>query len=207
MLESLRQPLEDGVISLARARARVTFPARPMLVAAVNPCPCGLLGDPARRCICPADRIRAYRARLSGPLLDRIDLQIALPPVSVGELGGRPAGESSAAVRERVVAARAVQTRRYEAGEVGRATNAALSVKDLERIASPDAAGAAVLVAAVERLGLSARAYGKVLRVARTIADLDGSDAVRAPHVGEAIGARLLDRDAPPPDEPALAAS
>jgi len=197
-LESLRQPLEDGHVTICRARARATFPARPLLVGAINPCPCGYAGERSGRCACTPDRVRAYRGRLSGPLLDRIDLHVVLPPVDVAHLQGTGRGEASAAVRERVTAARAVQAER--AARLGCApTNAALGPRDVERVAQPDAPGARVLAAAVERLGLSARAYGKVLRVARTIADLDGSDAVRAPHVAEAVHARLLDRDTTTP--------
>ena len=195
VLEALRQPLEDGTVTIVRARARATFPARPLLVAAVNPCPCGFAGDPRGRCFCTLDRIRGYRSRLSGPLLDRIDLHVALPPVDVTSLGRGSDGERSEAVRERVVRARSVQAGRVAEGLVTKSTNAALGPRDLERVCQPDQAGQALLVQAVERLGLSARAYGKVLRVARTIADLDGSDAVRAVHVAEAVHARLLDRD------------
>jgi magnesium chelatase family protein len=140
--------------------------------------------------------VRAYRARLSGPLLDRLDLQIVLPPVEVAHLASGRQGESSAAVRARVAEAAAIQRARLEAGEVTAAHNGDLGPRDIERVATPDAAGASLLAAAMERLGLSARAYGKVLRVARTIADLDGSHAVLGPHVAEAIGARLFDRDA-----------
>ncbi|KYF66992.1 YifB family Mg chelatase-like AAA ATPase, partial [Sorangium cellulosum] len=208
VLEALREPLEEGTVALCRARARVVFPARPILVAAINPCPCGFHGDRGNRCVCSIDRVRAYRARLSGPLLDRIDLHIALPPVDVahlcaplraGEGVGRAslhAPESSAAVRARVVEARAAQRARFEAGEVVATHNADLGPRDLARVAMPDASGARVLASAVERLGLSARAYTKVLRVARTLADMDGSPAVRAAHVAEAIGARLFDREA-----------
>lgn len=200
--EALRQPLEEGEVTICRARARVTFPARPLLVAAINPCPCGFAGERSRRCTCPVERIRAYRARLSGPLLDRIDLQIALPPVDVAQLvGGRP-GEGSAAVRARVVEASAIQRARLDAGEVASARNSELGPRDLERVATPDSAGSRLLSAAMERLGLSARAYGKVLRVARTIADLDGDDAVLAHHVAEAIGARLFERGAGAPPAP-----
>jgi len=138
--------------------------------------------------------VRAYRARLSGPLLDRIDLQIVLPPVSVRDLQGSRLGESSAEVRARVLAARAVQTHRFTRGEVMAPTNADLGPHELPRVAAPDDAGRRVLLSAVERLGLSARAYGKILRVARTIADLDKSCAVRAEHVAEAVHTRLLDR-------------
>jgi magnesium chelatase family protein len=194
VLESLRQPLEDGFVTICRARARATFPARPLLVGAINPCPCGYAGERSGRCTCAVERVRAYRARLSGPLLDRIDLHVVLPPVDVVHLQGAAHGEPSTPVRARVVAARAVQAARAQ--RLGTAlTNAALGPRDVERVATPDAAGARVLAAAVEKLGLSARAYGKVLRVARTIADLDHSDAVRAVHVAEAVQARLLDRD------------
>lgn len=194
VLEALRQPLEDGTVTLCRARYRSTFPARPMLVAAVNPCPCGNAGSRAQACTCSAERVRAYRGRLSGPLLDRIDLQVALPPVDIASLMTPGAGESSAAVRERVVAARAVQAARRASGEASARSNAELGTRDLERVATPDEAGLRLLAAAVDKLGLSARAYGKVLRVARTIADLEGAEGIRAVHVAEAVHSRLLDR-------------
>jgi len=194
VLESLRQPLEDGLVTICRARARATFPARPLLVAAINPCPCGYAGERSGRCTCAPERVRAYRARLSGPLLDRIDLHVVLPPVDVAHLQGGAQGEPSADVRARVIAARSAQAARAQ--RLGCApTNASLSPRDLERVAAPDAAGARVLAGAVEKLGLSARAYGKVLRVARTVADLDHSPRVCAPHVAEAVQARVLDRD------------
>ena len=194
VLESLRQPLEDGHVTICRARARATFPARPLLVGAINPCPCGYAGERSGRCSCAPERVRAYRARISGPLLDRIDMHVVLPPVDVMHLQSQRRGEPSAPVRARVIAARGAQAERAQ--KLGCAgTNATLSPRDLERVALPDDAGARVLAAAVERLGLSARAYGKVLRVARTIADLDGSAGVRSPHVAEAVHARLLDRD------------
>ncbi len=194
-LEALRQPLEDGVIAVCRARERTVFPARPLVVAALNPCPCGQAGT--TRCACPPERVRAYRQRLSGPLLDRIDLQIALPPVDVADLSSRaPAGEASESVRGRVEAARHAQAERARRGEVAATTNAALGAKELALVAAPDHAGEALLRSAAEALGLSARAFGKVLRVARTLADLDGKDAVGASHVAEAIHLRLLDRGA-----------
>lgn len=193
-LEVLRQPLEDGIVSICRARSRAIFPARPLLVAAVNPCPCGYYGDKQLRCTCSAERVRMYRARLSGPLLDRIDLHVPLPPVEVANIVGKSNGESSADVQRRVIAARKIQAERRRRKETSVATNGELGSRELERVASPDAAGLTILAQAVERLGLSARAYSKVLRVARTIADLDGSVAVRAVHVSEAICSRLLDK-------------
>ena len=199
-LEALRQPLEDGTLTIARAKVRATFPARPLLVAAVNPCPCGHAGDPSGRCRCGADRVRAYRARLSGPLLDRIDLHVQLPPVEVARLRDFEPGEDSATVRGRVVKAREAQMLRQARGETCIAVNALLSLRDADRVAAPDDAGSRILVQAVETLGLSARAYGKVLKVARSIADLEGSDTVRSPHIAEAVHLRLLDRS----QEPAL---
>ncbi len=189
VLESLRQPLEDGHVTICRARARATFPARPLLVGAINPCPCGYAGERSGRCSCAPDRVRAYRARISGPLLDRIDMHVVLPPVDVVHLQSAARGEPSGPVRARVIAARGAQAER--ARQLGCAgTNAALSPRDLERVALPDDAGARVLASAVERLGLSARAYGKVLRVARTIADLDGRERVAARDVGAALAMR-----------------
>jgi magnesium chelatase family protein len=193
-IEALRQPLEDGLLTIARARMRATFPARPLLVAAVNPCPCGYAGDPSDRCQCGEHRIHSYRAKLSGPLLDRIDLHVNVPPVEVQSLRGRDRGESSEAVRQRVTCARERQTARRRAGCVIARTNAQLSSRELDTVAVPDAAGIKLLVSAVDKLGLSARAYTKILRVARTIADLEGSDAVCATHVAEAIQGRVLDR-------------
>ncbi|HEX9296275.1 MAG TPA: YifB family Mg chelatase-like AAA ATPase [Polyangiaceae bacterium] len=193
-LEALRQPLEDGEVTIARVRSRATFPARPLIVAAANPCPCGYAGDGSSRCGCTEERVRAYRARLSGPLLDRIDLHVFLPPVDVASLSSGSKGESSAAVRERVLRARQLQVERWRRGDTRARVNAHLSSQDIERIAQPDAAGMRLIVAAVERLGLSARAYGKILRVARTIADLEGAVALRAAHVAEAVQARIFDR-------------
>src|SRR5579859_3747345 len=194
-LEALRQPLEDGVVTISRAYAKATFPSRMLLVCAMNPCACGWLGDGSGRCGCSPERIRAYRSRMSGPLLDRIDVHVALPPVGVTALQGPSRGEASAIVRGRVEAARGVQRARAQGREVA-ACNGALLQRELDRVAPLCGEGTRLLAAAVERLALSARAYGKVLRVARTIADLDGSEEVRAPHVAEAIGLRVLDRGA-----------
>jgi magnesium chelatase family protein len=193
-LEALRQPLEDGMVTISRAQGKASFPARSLLVCAMNPCPCGWMGDGTGRCACTPERVRAYRGKVSGPLLDRIDVHVVLPPVEVRDLQGPARGEASAVVRERVETARTVQARRMARGEVTAAHNAALVASELERASLLCAEGARLLAAAVERLALSARAYGKVLRVARTIADLAGSAPVRPEHVAEAIGLRVLDR-------------
>ncbi len=190
-LEGLRQPLEDGCVAVARARERAVFPARPLVVGAVNPCPCGWLGHARKRCSCAPDKVRSYRARLSGPLLDRIDLQLALPPVDVAALDEAAPGEASALVRARVVTARRAQEERRAAGEVGAGTNAALGPSDAARVCAPDAEGRALLARAALRFDLSARAHGKVLRVARTLADLEGAQAIRAHHVAEAVQMRV----------------
>lgn len=194
-IESLRQPLEDGLVSIARAKHRVTFPARPILVCATNPCACGYLGDGSSRCACARERVRAYRARLSGPVVDRLDVHVVLPPVEVASLRQAAAGEPSSAVRARVCAARGAQIDRVDARVASAPLNAQLAPREVERICALCEAGASMLSTAVDRLGLSARAYAKVLRVARTIADLDGSSSIRPPHVAEAIGLRVLDRE------------
>jgi magnesium chelatase family protein len=201
-LETLRQPLEDGVLILSRARSSSQFPTRPLLIAASNPCPCGYHGDGSGRCGCSPEVVRRYMARLSGPLLDRIDLHLSLPPVAVTELSTKSTGEPSAAVRERVVRARARQTERRESGQVASSNNGSLSPREVEAIATPDAEGQRILTAAASRAQLSARAFGKILRVARTLADLAGEAQVRAPHVAEAMQLRLLDRAARPTPNP-----
>ena len=192
VLEVLREPLESGQITVSRAARQVDFPARFQLLAAMNPCPCGYLGDSAGRCRCTPDQVTRYRSRLSGPLLDRIDLQVFVPRLESAELTAEqaPQAESSATVRERVTLARERQQQR-----AGKA-NAALTPKELERDCVLDEATRQLLVTALTRLSLSARAYHRVLKVARTIADLAGVRAVSAAHVAEALRYRQFDRDA-----------
>ncbi len=192
VLEVLRQPMESGRVVIARAAGSLAFPARFQLVAAANPCPCGHLGDPRRECRCTPPEVRRYRARLSGPLLDRIDLQLEVPPVPYRDLARCGRGEPSAAVRARVVAARARQARRL--GSSGRHANAELTPPEVRRWCSPDAEGERLLELAMAKLALSARAVHRILRVARTIADLDGAEPLAARHVAEAIAYRTLDR-------------
>ena len=193
-LEALRQPLEDGFVTISRAQITATFPARPMLIGATNPCPCGHRGGASDRCRCREEQVRAYRARLSGPLVDRLDIHVVLPPVDVLALRGRACGEPSALVRERVERARVVQRARKDDGETRASANAHLSVKEVDRVCALDDVGGKILESAVRRMGLSARAYGKILRIARSIADLDGAVAIQSAHVAEAIGMRVLDR-------------
>ncbi len=194
-LEALRQPLEDGKVCIARARARAWFPARPLLVAAVNPCPCGHFGHPRLPCRCTESVRERYRARLSGPLLDRIDIHVNVPPVDVAALVRKGGGESSAVVRARVLRARAVQRDRAKQLGLRTCANAALPAAELERLVVLDSESRRLIEGAVMQLGLSARAFTKVLRVARTIADLDGEQVVRSLHVAEAIQGRILDRE------------
>jgi magnesium chelatase family protein len=191
VLEVLRQPLEEGRVSIARAARTAVFPARFVLVAAMNPCPCGFLGDDRRRCRCTPTQVARYRGRLSGPLRDRFDLIVDVPAVAVNDMADGSSGESSTSVRERVCAARVRQQERY--GPEGPRTNAGLRGSVVAKICRPDAAGRALLRSAAERLGLSARGYDRVLKVGRTIADLAGVPAVAAEHVAEALQYRLVE--------------
>ncbi len=202
-LEALRQPLEEGRLTIVRSQARLTFPARIALLAAMNPCPCGHLGDPRHECRCGPGQVERYRNRVSGPLLDRIDLHVEVASVGLEDLR-RPGGEPTSVVAERVADARRRQAERHRRlaaappppSSSPAPVNAALRARDLEAHCPLDPAGRALMDAAFERLGLSARAVHRVLKVARTIADLAGADEIRAPHLAEAIQYRSLDRRA-----------
>jgi magnesium chelatase family protein len=192
VLEVLRQPIEDGCITVARVAGSVDFPAKFMLVVAMNPCPCGFFSDPHKECNCTPVQIIRYRSKVSGPLLDRVDIHVEVPAVPYRELVAHDSGEASRAIRERVVAARSKQTRRF--AKRGIYANARMSAKDIKRYCSVDPEGARLLETAINKLGLSARAYTRILKVSRTIADLEGSEAIRSPHIAEAIQYRSLDR-------------
>ncbi|MEZ3441954.1 YifB family Mg chelatase-like AAA ATPase [uncultured Alistipes sp.] len=194
VLEVLRQPLEDKRISVSRAKYSVEYPANFTLVASMNPCPCGYYNHPDKECSCAPGAVHRYMNRISGPLLDRIDLHVEVTPVSIAEMASAEPGEPSAAVRERVVLARKVQEERFR-GVEGVHTNAMMNPKMLRACCRLDAASAALLERAMERLNLSARAYDRILKVARTIADLAGAADIGAAHIAEAINYRSLDRE------------
>ncbi|MBQ7545811.1 MAG: YifB family Mg chelatase-like AAA ATPase [Clostridia bacterium] len=191
-MEILRQPMEDGRITISRVAGTLSFPCSVMLVAAMNPCPCGFFGHPTRECTCPAGAAARYLARVSGPVLDRLDIHIEVPPVDFRKLADTEKSECSAAIRERVNAARKIQQQRL-AGS-GIACNGQMNAAMTQEFCRPSAQALTLLERAFESLGLSARAYDKILRVARTVADLDGSDTIEFPHVAEAIQYRSLDR-------------
>lgn len=193
VLEVLRQPIEDRVITVARARYTVNYPASFMLVASMNPCPCGYYGHPTKQCTCAPGAVNRYMNRISGPLLDRIDLQVEIQPVSFDDMADTSPAESSADIRKRVIAARSVQQLRFQ-GEKGVYCNAQMNSRLLHKYAWPDEEGLAKLKDRMTKLNMSARAFDRILRVARTIADLDNSENVCSRHIAEAIGYRSLDR-------------
>ena len=192
-LEVLRQPLEDRWVSISRAAGTMTFPANFVLIAAMNPCPCGFFGDPKRECRCSPGQIERYRNRISGPLLDRIDIHVEAPAVAFQELSGGSAGETSAAIRDRVIQAREVQRERFEGlGKTG--VNSRMTHSQIKTFCALDSTSTEMLRHAMEDLQLSARAYDRILKVSRTIADLAGSESISSDHIGEAIQYRALDR-------------
>lgn len=193
VLEVMRQPLEDRHISISRAKYSIDYPAGFMLMASMNPCPCGYYNHPTKNCMCGPGQVQKYLNRISGPLLDRIDLQVEILPVPFEEISSAADGESSASIRERVVAARARQTVRF-AGEKDIYCNAQMSSRLIKKYATPDAEGLHILQDAMTRLDMSARAYDRILKVARTIADLEGSKDIKPHHLREAINYRNLDR-------------
>ena len=193
-LEVLRQPLEDRKITISRAKYTVEYPCSFMFVASTNPCPCGYYGDPTHHCVCTPGQIARYFSKFSGPLMDRIDLQVQCAALSYKDISNTAQGESSASIRERVIKARQIQEQRYK-DYSGIYCNAQMTEKMIHEFAEPDEAGLSMLRMAMERLSLSARAYSRILKVARTIADLDGSERVQSQHIAEAISYRSLDRD------------
>jgi magnesium chelatase family protein len=194
VLEVMRQPLEDRTITVSRAKFSVDYPASFMLVASMNPCPCGYYNHPERPCLCPPGAVRKYMNKVSGPLLDRIDIQVEITPVSFEKISDKVPSESSLKVRERVMKAREIQDRRFKNYD-GIYCNAQMTSKMLHEYASPDETSLKLLKAAMERLNLSARAYDRILKVARTIADLEESELVQSKHIAEAINYRNLDRE------------
>ena len=192
-LEVLRQPLEDRKITISRASYSVEYPCSFMFVASMNPCPCGYYGDPTHRCVCTPGQIQRYMSRISGPLMDRIDIQIEITPVPFKDISQAAPGEPSADIRARVIAARQIQETRFRE-HPGIHCNAQMTERLIHQYAEPDEAGIQMLRMAMERLSLSARAYSRILKVARTIADLDHSEHVQSHHIAEAIGYRNLDR-------------
>ena len=194
VLEVLRQPLEDRHITISRAKYSLDYPASFMLVASMNPCPCGYYNHPTRPCVCNPGQVQRYLSRISGPLLDRIDLQIEIVPVPFEKLSVAQRAESSATIRERVIRARQRQAERF-AAHPGVYCNAQMETRLLHLYAQPDAAGLELLRNAMTRLNLSARAYDRILKVARTLADLEGSEGITSVHLAEAISYRSLDRE------------
>ena len=194
VLEVLRQPLEERMVTISRARISLDYPASFMLIASMNPCPCGFHNHPEKECICPPGSVQRYLSKISGPLLDRIDLHIEVTPVSFDQMISKRITESSQSIRDRVIKARELQARRYEA-DAGVYCNAMIGSSSLREVCRIDQTGNELLKRAMEKLGLSARAYDRILKVSRTIADLEGADSIEVAHLAEAIQYRSLDRE------------
>ena len=192
-LESLRQPLEDGFVTIARTHSSVRYPARCMLVAAMNPCPCGYFGDRTRHCSCTALQVQRHLSKISGPLLDRIDIHIQLQPVTKNRLLGEDKAETSASIRSRVEKARSIQLERFN--RTGIVCNAQMSTSQVRKLCKFSQEARSLMEAAITELGLSARSFYRILRVARTIADLEGAGEIDSRHISEALQYRYLDRD------------
>jgi len=189
----MRQPLEDRRISISRAKFTIDYPASFMLVSSMNPCPCGYFNHPEKKCVCSPGVVQKYLSKISGPLLDRIDLHIEVVPVPFNKLAEAPPSESSVDVRERVIKARDIQNERFKENDSIHC-NAQMSSRLLSKYAMPDEAGMQILKTAMEKLDLSARAYDRILKVSRTIADLEQSDTILSHHIAEAVQYRSLDR-------------
>lgn len=193
MLEALRQPLEDHVVTISRVNAQLTFPCSFLLIASMNPCPCGYFNDPHHQCTCTPLQAQKYRSKVSGPLLDRFDLQLEIMPLNYEELyNGVDDEESSAVIAQRVADAKAIQLKRFANSPIF--DNGSMSKRDIKRYCQLDAQGQKLLKTAFDRLGLSARGHDRILKVARTIADLDHSEHITATHLAEAIQYRALDK-------------
>jgi magnesium chelatase family protein len=194
VLEVMRQPMEERRVNISRARMSIDFPASFMLLASMNPCPCGFYNHPERSCSCPPGAVQKYLNRISGPLLDRIDLHVEVTPVGFNELSSLDPGETSAVIRERVIMARKKQYERFSDHQ-GVYANSQMDSNLLKKICRIEKAGSSILKAAMEKLNLSARAYDRILKVSRTIADLDGQEEIKTEHLAEAIQYRSLDRE------------
>jgi len=193
LLEMMRQPLEDGKVTIARAATSLTYPADFMLMAAMNPCPCGYYGDPIHECTCTIPQIQRYRSKISGPLMDRIDIHIEVPAVKYKDLTARDSGEPSKVLKERINRARKIQSERFKGSKIH--CNAQMTNRHIKRFCSIDDASQRLLEMAIDKLGLSARAYTRILKVGRTIADLAGEEDISSAHISEAIQYRSLDRN------------
>ena len=193
-LEVLRQPIEDGIVTISRSAGKITLPCQFMLVAAMNPCPCGYLGDEKNNCRCSIPQIQRYRNKISGPLLDRIDLHVEAPAVSISDLKAQRKGENSCDIRYRVSQCRELQVQRFKQINTRTKTNANMSENLVDKFCNISAANMELLSLAMDRMSLSARAYNRILKVSRTIADMGGADNIEKEHLLEAIQYRSLDR-------------